>query len=275
MGRKIRHSFYLEVFSKRRLCGVKVQLSRTSTETLTTANMTFKIRMPSGRFDGCESFLRTESHFRFWIIDGTPHGLFVILFFSLVLKALFATYKNTIPELRTLGADRMSAFSVSCLADREFVTSQYLVLIFSSPVLNDYNWLDADKGLEIIRSLSHKSDKLYTIAFPTKTLKTRSVLHTKQSYYSRQNAFPLELMLCHHLDFSFMIRLAKTATAFIAANWLPNINFSVTRVWLCCGCRSASPHENILKKDFNRKTSLPLLVGRPCFIKIKRLLSPS
>lgn len=72
-------------------------------------------------------------------------------------------------------------------------------------------------------------------------------------------------MLCHHLDFSFMIRLGKTAMAFIAANWLPNINFSATRVWLCGGCWSASPHENILIKDFNRKTSIPLLVGRLCF----------
>ena len=31
--------------------------------------------------------------------------------------------------------------------------------------------VDADNGKEIIRSLWHKSDKSYTMAFPTKTLK--------------------------------------------------------------------------------------------------------
>lgn len=51
-----------------------------------------------------------------------------------------------------------------------------------------------------------------------KNLKTRSVLHIKQSYYSRKNSSPLELMLCHHLDFSFMIRLGETATVFIATH---------------------------------------------------------
>lgn len=85
-------------------------------EALTTSNMTFKIRSQVAGLTVVKVFSELKVISVVELLMNIPHGLFFILFFSLVLKALFASYKNTIPELKTLGTDCIRVFSVFMLS---------------------------------------------------------------------------------------------------------------------------------------------------------------